>query len=191
MLTGQVPFDDENGGGPWSVIMKHILEPPPPLVGLRSNLTQEIEDVVMKALAKDPRQRYDSAGEMAQAFRRAITGGRALKLPAKRLITLSIPAVPKTPLDALDREMTAPLPEPAGAPKPSNVEAGRVCPVCGFINRSDAKFCIKDGTKLSVLKVADAIVDEYILACPTCGFINRSGARFCVRDGSLLYKKFS
>jgi serine/threonine protein kinase len=200
MLTGQVPFDDDDGGGPWSVIMKHILEPPPPLVGQRSNLTQEIEDVVMKALAKDPHQRYESAGELAQAFRRAITGGRVLRLPARSPITLAIPATPKAAPDALDAEKTAPLPPQIKdvAPKPSNTEAGRICPACGYINRPDAKFCIKDGAKLSALKVADAVVkaadavvDEYILACPTCGFINRSGARFCVRDGSLLYKKFS
>ncbi|HLW03692.1 MAG TPA: serine/threonine-protein kinase [Ktedonobacterales bacterium] len=188
MLAGQVPFDDE-GGGPWSVVMKHILEPPPPLVGLRSNLTQDIEDVVMKALAKDPHQRYASAGELAKAFRRALTGGHALKLPSKPSITLTLPAVQKTALDAPGKEITAPAPDKEVAAKAPGAEAGRVCPVCGFINRADAKFCIKDGTKLSALKVAEARVDEYILACPTCGFINRSGAKFCVRDGTLLYKK--
>ncbi len=189
MLTGHVPFDDENGGGPWSVVMKHILEPPPPLVGLRSNLTKEIEDVVMKALAKDPRQRYNSAGALAQAFRRAITGGRALKLPVKPSITLIIPAIQETTLDSPRKEVAKQVPAKDVAPHNPATEAGRICPACGTVNRSDAKFCIKDGTKLSALKVADARVDEYILACPTCGFINRSGAKFCVRDGALLYKK--
>jgi hypothetical protein len=105
------------------------------------------------------------------------------------LITLSIPAVKENKPDAPGRERAAPLPDKDITSKLPSAVAGRICPVCGFINRSDAKFCIKDGIKLSVLKVTDARTDEYILACPTCGFINRSGAMFCVRDGTLLYKK--
>lgn len=190
MLAGDVPFTDD-GGGSWSVILKHILEAPPLLVGRRIDVTREIEAVVMKALEKEPRKRYRSAGEMAQAFRRAVAGGRILALPAKPQITVHIPAI---------REIVE------GGP---DKEAGRICPVCGTVNRPTAKYCMRDGTKLSLLKVADAIaeadtmrivadavveadtmrLEEYILACPTCGFINRSGAKFCVKDGTLLYKK--
>jgi hypothetical protein len=193
MLAGDVPFT-ENDGSAWSVILKHILEAPPPLVGRRVDVTSEIEAVVMKALEKDPRKRYRRAGDMSQDFRRAVAGGRILALPAKPQITVHIPAVQEQ------------------AEHSPRKEAGRMCPVCGAVNRPAAKYCMHDGTKLSLLNVADAAaeadpkrplvimadavtdmetmrLEEYILACPTCGFINRSGARFCVKDGTPLYKK--
>lgn len=197
MLTGQVPFDD-SGGGPWSVVMKHILKPPPPLVGQRVDLTKEIEAVVLRALEKEPRKRYRSAGELSQAFRRAVTAGRVLALPAKPLITAYMPVVTDAPTIKEFPVMEFPVKElpakEAAAPSPAK-EAGRICPACGFVNRPAAKFCMKDGKPLSALKVADSapaalVVEEYILACPTCGFVNRSGAKFCVQDGTLLYKKF-
>jgi serine/threonine protein kinase len=174
MLTGHVPFQD-TGGGPWSVVLKHILELPPPLVGQQVALTREIEAVVMKALAKEPRKRYQSAGEMALAFHRAVAEGGTPARPAKAGISL--------PLSAAKEE--------AGN---SSEGAGRICAVCGTVNRPTAKFCMKDGVKLSPLSEADEVADEmgeneYILACPTCGFVNRLGARYCVQDGTLLYKK--
>ncbi|HEY7348494.1 MAG TPA: serine/threonine-protein kinase [Ktedonobacterales bacterium] len=190
MLTGEVPFQD-SGGGSWSVILKHMLELPPPLVGQRVDLTREIEAVVMKALAKEPKERYRSAGEFAVAFRRSISRARILALPAK---SAGVPQLP-APERAIDDSPT--------------IEPRRICPVCGTINRPTAKFCMKDGTKLSLLDIVDGkrvaanggrqegpgemkqreMKEEYILACPTCGHVNRPGSRFCVQDGTLLYKK--
>ncbi len=173
MLTGHVPFPD-SGGGAWSVVLQHILAEPPPLVGQRADMTSEIEAVVMKALAKEPRKRYRSAGEMALAFRRAISGGRVLALPAKSVATAPVPVVKQEVSRSADKE------------------GGRICPACGTVNRPTAKFCMRDGVRLVPLSIADidtVKMEEYILACPTCGFINRSGARFCAQDGTLLYKK--
>ena len=173
MLLGHAPFED-SGGGAWSVVLKHVLASPPPLVGRRVDMTSEIEAVVMKALAKEPRKRYRSAGEMALAFRRAIAGGRVLALPAKSVVTVPVPAVK------------------GGADQRSGKEAERVCPACGTVNRPAAKFCMRDGTRLAPLRIEDVVtvkMEEYILACPTCGFVNRSGARFCAQDGTLLYKR--
>jgi serine/threonine protein kinase len=172
MLTGHVPFQDT--GGPWSVVLKHIMEPPPPLVGQRVELTKEMEAVVMRALEKDPQKRYQSAGEMARAFRKAVAGGRVLALPAKPINTLQVPAI---------KERTG----------NSGKEVGRMCVVCGTVNRPGAKFCRKDGVKLSSLSPMAGVkkADEYILICPACGFVNRAGAKYCVKDGTLLYKKLS
>lgn len=61
MLSGRVPFE---GDAAVTVAMRHVQEAPEPL-GDRNPLVQpELEAVVMRALAKDPSQRYQSADEM-------------------------------------------------------------------------------------------------------------------------------
>jgi serine/threonine protein kinase len=65
MLTGRVPF---TGTSPVAVAIKHAMEEPPPITRLNPDLPASIEAVVMKALAKDPAQRFASVGEMAEAL---------------------------------------------------------------------------------------------------------------------------
>jgi len=60
MLTGQVPFNDEN---PMNVLQMHLRSEVPPLP---QTVPMEMQQVVRRALSKDPGQRYQSAGEMMQ-----------------------------------------------------------------------------------------------------------------------------
>jgi len=65
LLAGQPPFTGENHV---ELAMKHVSDPPPPLpatvpVGMR--------DAVMRALAKEPAERFRSAADMASALRKA------------------------------------------------------------------------------------------------------------------------
>jgi len=62
MLAGEPPF---TGDKPTDVILKQIEEPPPPLVSFRKDIPNDIEPVVLKALAKNPEMRYQSAQEFA------------------------------------------------------------------------------------------------------------------------------
>ncbi len=77
MLAGRVPFV---GPSPVAVAIKHALEAPPPLSHFNPSIPPNVEAVVMKAIAKKPSQRYDSAGAFAQALHEAVT--EALKDPA-------------------------------------------------------------------------------------------------------------
>lgn len=61
MLTGRLPFEGEN---PISVALKHVQEQPVPLRRLAPRTPPALERVVMRALRKDPGERYASAGEM-------------------------------------------------------------------------------------------------------------------------------
>ena len=69
MLAGEPPF---SGDRPSDVMLKHTEEMPPPLSAFRSDLLPGIEPVLLKALAKDPDLRYQSAREfdedLAQAW---------------------------------------------------------------------------------------------------------------------------
>ncbi len=68
MLTGEVPFKAENVA---ALISKQAKNPPPPLTAYRSDLPEDIEFVVLKALAKNPEMRYQTASEFANALNRA------------------------------------------------------------------------------------------------------------------------
>ena len=70
LLTGKVPFSSDTT--PLAIIHKHLTETPPEPRHLRPGLPVEVEQVILKALAKDPQQRYQSAGEMVRALEKAL-----------------------------------------------------------------------------------------------------------------------
>ncbi|RJR49617.1 MAG: hypothetical protein C4576_06480 [Desulfobacteraceae bacterium] len=69
MLTGDVPFRADSSLG---VLYKHIHETPPPPREILPELPESLEKVIMKALAKNPDERYTTAGELVTAFETAL-----------------------------------------------------------------------------------------------------------------------
>src|SRR5580658_1795226 len=61
MLTGRLPF---LGDTPVAVASKHVRDTPPQPRDLRPDIPFDLESVVMKAMAKSPDQRYDSAADL-------------------------------------------------------------------------------------------------------------------------------
>jgi serine/threonine protein kinase len=80
LITGKEPYQAET---PMALLLKHINEPMPPLSRYRSDIPDRVEDVIAKATAKDPNNRYSSAGEMAADFSEALrqTGSFARQTP--------------------------------------------------------------------------------------------------------------
>ena len=68
MLTGRVPF---NGGTPVAILLKHIQEPIVPPSALNSLIPASIDEVVLRALEKDPRQRFQKAHDLLLAYQQA------------------------------------------------------------------------------------------------------------------------
>ncbi len=68
MLCGHGPFGK---GSPSEVMRRVIVTPPAPLRTLRAEVPRPLADVVEKALAKEPGDRYQTAGELAEALRAA------------------------------------------------------------------------------------------------------------------------
>ncbi len=64
MLLGTVPFSEGDSG---TIALQHVRQKPPYPTDLKSNFPMALESVILKALAKDPDERYESA----QAFRTA------------------------------------------------------------------------------------------------------------------------
>lgn len=68
MVTGRLPFDAET---PFAVVMKHLTEPLPLPRSLRPDLPEEVERVILRALAKHPADRYQTMRDLVTAFDQA------------------------------------------------------------------------------------------------------------------------
>jgi hypothetical protein len=100
LLTGQVPFvRDET----MAVLLAHLSEPPPSLAGRRPGLPAAVDQVVARALAKVPDERYGSCGDFAEALR------DALGLPAYA----AVPVFPRS--ESLLQPVLAGSADPAGS----------------------------------------------------------------------------
>lgn len=71
MLTGQVPYTADT---PLAVIFKHVSEPLPLPSSLKTDVAPDIERVLLKALAKNPNDRFQSVAEFVAAWKEALPG---------------------------------------------------------------------------------------------------------------------
>jgi serine/threonine protein kinase len=65
MLVGQLPFSADT---PLAVLLMHMSDSPPPARTVVPDLPAGVDDVLNRALAKSPRERFHSAGELAAAL---------------------------------------------------------------------------------------------------------------------------
>ena len=74
LLTGELPFKGDNAV---EIALKHIKEPFPKIRNILPNLPQSIENIIMKATAKNTKNRYNDAREMHDDLKTALTDERA------------------------------------------------------------------------------------------------------------------
>lgn len=73
LITGSVPFDGESAV---SVALKHFQEPFPRIREELNYIPQSLENVVLKATAKEPKDRYNSVQEMLQDLSTSLSANR-------------------------------------------------------------------------------------------------------------------
>lgn len=98
IATGLLPFDDES---PLSVALKHISDVPPPPSSINPNLSPDVEEVILRALAKDPTDRFATAGDLASALEMswsegAVATGKGRKSPPP-VLPAGVPAPAAVP----------------------------------------------------------------------------------------------
>lgn len=71
LATGRLPFDIKT---PTDAVMKHMNEAPPQPRSFQPGLPNRVEEVILKALAKNPDERYQTGGGFARALRQAASG---------------------------------------------------------------------------------------------------------------------
>ncbi|MDF1513174.1 MAG: protein kinase [Anaerolineae bacterium] len=104
-ITGSLPFNSES---PMGIVMQHINEPPPQPSLLLPTLPSALEDVILKALEKDPLARFSRASEMGAALRQSMNldGSNNVMISTARYVT------PTKLLVAPDPEISEPLQAP-------------------------------------------------------------------------------
>lgn len=69
MLTGKVPFDADTSV---SVALKHMQEPPIPPMEINKNIPKAVNDIILKAMEKEPMARYQTATAMLKDLSKAL-----------------------------------------------------------------------------------------------------------------------
>jgi serine/threonine protein kinase len=90
MAVGRVPF---NADTPYAIVHDHIYSELPKPSSINETITPAMESVLLKALAKEPADRFSTANEMMDAFKAAI-GGVSVAAPAPRPVTPMTPPPP-------------------------------------------------------------------------------------------------
>ena len=165
MLTGHTPFEADNYT---ALAHSHIYETPPPPSTYNPRISPAVQAVTLKALAKDPSERFQQAMDMA--------------------ITLEQAAAAQAPLP--------PATEYRPAPATEELERAAqkiVCPRCQSENHASQRFCSSCGLAFDqprsaqasahLIAVAHAAPAGYV-TCPTCQTPNDSLNRFCTRCGT-------
>jgi serine/threonine protein kinase len=81
IFTGDVPF---NAPEPLDIALLHMSEEPPLPRQLRPEISPELEAVILKALAKDPQDRYPTGAALAAALKQSLEARSASSLLTKR-----------------------------------------------------------------------------------------------------------
>lgn len=91
MITGRLPFDADT---PVSVALKQIQELPIPPIQLESDMPNALNDIILKALQKEPRLRYQSATEMLKDLQSVLANPEGTVVTEKNIgATTVMPSV--------------------------------------------------------------------------------------------------
>ncbi|HLZ24249.1 MAG TPA: serine/threonine-protein kinase [Ktedonobacterales bacterium] len=201
MLTGHTPFEADNYT---ALAHSHIYEPVPPPSRLNPRISLAVQAVVMKALEKDPTQRFQTATDMAITLEQAVAAQAPIgpmpqrqPVPAARVTAMPQPArapvsLPLSVVCPRCRQPNAPTQRfcsacgwqlapapptvaPPQYPRPQTTGSYVTCPVCHAPNQAINRFCTTCGQSL-LAGVAG-------IHCRVCGKTNPAATRFCTACG--------
>jgi len=117
MLTGQLPYEADT---PMGVMMAHMSKPIPNVRAFQIGLPLEVQAVIERVMAKDPMDRYPTAGEVAADLKAAATTGPVRRpmgrdgAPSTTSDAATVDVLDELPLDDIDAAaIAAPVPRPA------------------------------------------------------------------------------
>ena len=164
LLRGEVPF---NGESPVNIALKHMRDEIPSVREFNSSIPQSVENIIIKATAKNPLNRYESALDMLQDI------NTCLDHPNEKKISFGAPAseptivAGNTEFFTQDKEDTAPAAKTA-----DTEETARVTRTTPKVEKKKKKG--KGKGKLIVIVIALAIVAAVIIGVMSSGILNKS-----------------
>ena len=84
IVTGRLPFQETNG---YALMMAHTSRAPIPPIELEPSIDGRLSDAILRALAKDPADRFQTAAELHDALKQVLAPASAV-----------LPAAPSTPV---------------------------------------------------------------------------------------------
>ncbi len=99
MITGQLPYIAET---PIAQILMHIQRPVPSLRDVNPEIPEEVDEVLQKAMAKQPENRYSSATDLARALEAAVSSSEGWDWSPQTLAALKSIAELRTIRDGND-----------------------------------------------------------------------------------------
>ena len=89
MLTGEKPYQATDSFG---VLVKHVSEPVPDILKVNPDLTEDVDAIIKKSMAKNRNDRYESAVDMARALTKAAYGEERTLPTSTTLMKLQDPS---------------------------------------------------------------------------------------------------
>jgi serine/threonine-protein kinase len=89
LLTGRAPFSGRNTT---EKLLKHQLEPPPPLSQFRNDVPAAVAGVVGRLMAKRPEERFQTPAELALALAEPAAGPAGLPVATPAELPVAVPA---------------------------------------------------------------------------------------------------
>jgi eukaryotic-like serine/threonine-protein kinase len=132
MVTGQLPF---RGHSNYSVMSAHLQEPPQPPIVLRPDLPKGLSDIIVMAMAKDPKDRFQSADALSNALRSVLPAATGAGIVSPVPGTARVPqAIPAAPAAQIPLQPTVPLAVAAASQAaPSSSRRGVYMALGGFL----------------------------------------------------------
>jgi hypothetical protein len=109
MVAGQPPFRRENE---YATMYAHTSEPPPPLSSLVAGVPAALEAVVARALAKEPDERFPSAGDLGRAVHAAVAGEAPSEPERTVAVGRAAPGAPESAAVTAPGAQVTPSPHP-------------------------------------------------------------------------------
>lgn len=116
LLAGRLPFMAADTA---TLARLHQTAAPPSLSAINPSVSLQLENIVARALVKDPAQRYRSADQMAAALTAYLQQGEENTLMGMAPVK---PAAPQPQTPAAKPEAARPAPRPAPLPKSPSIE---------------------------------------------------------------------
>jgi serine/threonine-protein kinase len=165
MLTGRVPFEADNYT---AIAHAHIYEQPRPPSRLNPRISPAVQAVILKALNKQPQDRFPQAKEFALALEQAVAAQTPLaQAPATGTGLCPTCHAPNAPGRQYCTQCGSPL---AAESRPASPGA---CTQCGHSNAPGHRFCTRCGAPLPGVATQ----------CRQCGGWNAHGTKYCTRCG--------
>jgi serine/threonine protein kinase len=111
VVTGELPFNAETPG---RLMFKHISEPPPLPHKFYEDIPLELERIILRTLAKDPNERYQTAKELANDLKDVI---------------YQVESTAATGIFARPQVIETPAPRPVAPPEPEEEDRKRRSPL--------------------------------------------------------------